>query len=112
MRTSYVQDPATGELVPAHDYYARVQAEKKGRPSGLQFMGGMFDPVISPVDGSLLASRGDVREHNIRNQVVDVGNDPAYRNPQRRDTKPEPAGPLIARIIRGEVPVLPGVRIE
>lgn len=109
-RYTLIQDPKTGKLMPAHEYHARVQAEKKGEPSGIQFISGTFDPVISPVDGSVLSSRDDVREHNIRNGTMDVGNDPAYKNPQRKDTKVEPAGPLIARIIRGEVPIQPGVR--
>lgn len=33
------------------------------------------DNVRSPVDGSLLHSRQSVREHNKRNDVVDIGND-------------------------------------
>ena len=111
-RYTLIQDPVTGKLLPPGEYYAAVAAHKKGEPSGIQLMTDIAEPVVSPVDGSLLASRADVREHNIRNGVVDVGNDPAYRNPQRRDWKPEPAGPLIARIIREEVPAQKGVRIE
>ena len=37
------------------------------------------NPVVSPVDGKLIGSRADLRAHNERNDVVDVGNDDAFR---------------------------------
>ena len=40
------------------------------------------NPVQSPVDFSLLDSRKAVREHNKRNDVVDIGNDGAFKRPQ------------------------------
>ena len=36
---------------------------------------------VSPVDGSIIASRQQRREHNARNQVEDIGNDKAFENP-------------------------------
>ena len=33
------------------------------------------NPILSPVDGKPIASRADLREHNKRNDVLDVGND-------------------------------------
>ena len=42
------------------------------------------NPVRSPVDGSLLDSRAKLRDHNRRNDVVDVGNDPAFNDPARQ----------------------------
>ena len=35
------------------------------------------NPVISPVDGKPISSRAELRAHNERNGVVDVGNDKA-----------------------------------
>ena len=40
------------------------------------------NPVQSPVDFSVLDSRKAVREHNKRNDVVDVGGDKAFKRPQ------------------------------
>ena len=47
--------------------------------------------AVSPVDGTLISSRSKLREHNARNDVIDVGNDPSLRRP-----KPwvEPSGVL------------------
>ena len=42
------------------------------------------NPVLSPVDGTLLDSRAKLRDHNARNGVVDVGNDPAFNEPARQ----------------------------
>ena len=42
------------------------------------------NPVLSPVDGTLLDSRAKLRDHNARNGCVDVGNDPAFNEPARR----------------------------
>ena len=42
------------------------------------------NPVLSPVDGTLLDSRAKLRDHNARNGCVDVGNDPAFNEPARQ----------------------------
>lgn len=34
-----------------------------------------IEPFKSPVDGTMITSRSDLREHNIRNNVRQVGND-------------------------------------
>lgn len=36
------------------------------------------NPIKSPVDGSVISTRQDLREHNKRNDVVDIGNDREY----------------------------------
>ena len=41
------------------------------------------NPVISPVDHTILQSRQDLREHNKRNDVIDVGNDRAAQEYRR-----------------------------
>ena len=87
-----------GKLVPEAE--ARASNPTPKRP-GLTVMPDIKDRVISPVDGSTLSSRADVREHNIRNSVVDVGNDPAYKNPTK-PTRPthESAAPFIADLLK------------
>ena len=42
------------------------------------------NPVLSPVDGSLLDSRAKLRAHNARNGCVDFGNDAAFCDPARQ----------------------------
>ena len=82
------------------------------RKVGLQIVPDFSEPVVSPIDGSILSSRADVREHNIRNGVVDVGNDPAYRHPTRPRTERESAAPMIAELLREERPIRTGYREE
>ena len=45
------------------------------------------DPVRSPVDGTVIQSRRDMREHNARNQVECVGNDEAFKTPAHPEIK-------------------------
>ena len=35
------------------------------------------NPILSPVDGKPITHRGELTEHNKRNEVLDVGNDAA-----------------------------------
>ena len=37
-------------------------------------------PFVSPVDGSVVGSRRARREHNARNEVIDIGNDRTIRD--------------------------------
>ena len=92
MRQRWIQ--IKGKLVP--------EAEARANPKrpGLTVMPDIKEPVISPIDGSTLSSRSDVREHNIRNGVVDVGNDPAYKNPTKPSTHHESAAPFIADLLK------------
>lgn len=47
------------------------------------------NPVRSIVDGRPIASRAELREHNKRNGVVDVGNDPAFLEPRQPNVEPQ-----------------------
>ena len=67
---------------------------------------------VSPVDGSLITSRTELREHNARNGVTDVGNDPAYRHPKPPKREMPSSAPLIADIIAGRVPVEKAIAME
>ena len=89
-RVISVIDPETNELVTPDEFAARRRSRSRCR-TGSPTIIADFAPdraFISPVDGSLITSRADREEHNRRNGVADVGNDPAYRNPKRPEKKP------------------------
>lgn len=58
------------------------------------------EPFVSPVDGSVITSRADLREHNVRNQVEDVGNDPAFQHPTKPTTEHQSAARELYRLLR------------
>ena len=60
MRKTYVLDPVTRELVEKKEYY-RAQ---------YSYIQGDIEPVVSPIDGSVISSRSKLREHNARHNVV------------------------------------------
>ena len=90
MRGVWVLDPETGELLPAPEYAARKRERECRNRTGNPVM--MTDSYASgfrsPVDGSMLYSRQDVREHNARNDVVSVGNDYGESAPKPGWAKP------------------------
>ena len=57
-------------------------------------------PFVSPCDGTVIGSRADRREHNRRNGVADVGNDPAFQRPPPGRAAMLPVGPDIRRAIQ------------
>ena len=65
------------------------------RRTGVEIMPDI-SPVISPVDGTILGSRSTIREHNRRNEVIDVGNDPSLwrGNPPPREM-PDPVPDIL-----------------
>lgn len=64
MRRRYIQDPQTLKLVPVEEYRRRQETHHIQED---------IDPFVSHVDGSVIASRRDLREHNTRNNVVEGG---------------------------------------
>ena len=78
MKTTYVL--RGDKLVP--------KEELRSSRIGLQLIPDLADSFVSPVDGSVISSRSTLREHNIRNGVSDVGNDPAFRHPKRPSSPP------------------------
>ena len=76
MKTSFVQ--IDGKLVP----------KSASGPGGGLIIIEDIQPFVSPVDNSVVSSRAARREHNRRNQVEDVGNDPAFSRP-RTPTPPQ-----------------------
>ena len=75
-RTRYIVEPGTGRLVPVEDY-------RRPEPTAptVQIDAYARNPTVSPVDGRLLSSRADLREHNRALGVQDIGSDPAGRRP-------------------------------
>ena len=62
MRRSWIQDPVTGKLIPKDEYY--------GDNRTAHSVHGDIEPFVSTVDGTVIRSRKDLREHNARNGVV------------------------------------------
>lgn len=63
MRKRYIQDPVTLKLVPAELYRRQHSAH---------YVQEEIKPFWSPVDGSMITSRKELREHNARNGVVNA----------------------------------------
>ena len=107
-RNVWIVVPVTGDLLDAAEYYRRVEAKTSGVRTGCPTLLLDLAPdqaFRSPVDDSFITSRRELREHNLRNDVVDIGNDPAYRNPKPPKPKRVSAIPLMQAINRGEIPV-------
>ena len=66
-RGSYVQDPDTGKLVPKSEY---VPKEVKRREWAA--IHGPIEPFVSPVDGTVISDRKQLREHNKRHGVTNT----------------------------------------
>ena len=73
-KRTYRQDRETGKLVEV-----RKVAGKS------HFIRGVFQPYVSPIDGSVIKSRGGLAEHNKRNGVsndLDHLREQAQRRPE------------------------------
>ena len=102
-RQSWVFDAQSWTLVPAGEYYRRKAAEfdrvRTGSPMIITDWG---DAVRSPVDGTMLRSRADQREHNARNGVECIGND---KPSSRRDAAGSSLGKEIYDLLQGDRPL-------
>ena len=76
MRTSYVQDPVTHELVPKDEYYRRYDVNAPMVMPDIQ-------PYQSMIDGSIINSRSRHREHLREHGCVEVGNDSSLTRPPK-----------------------------
>jgi hypothetical protein len=79
MRTRYIQDPNTLELVPAEEFYA--SREEVNAPMVMADI----QPYRSMIDGTVISSRSRHREHLKANGCIEVGND---WKPQKRTVDP------------------------
>jgi len=59
----YIQDSATGELIPADQYHQRDNASAA--------VHGDIEAFVSPIDGSVIDDRAKLRAHNKRHNVAD-----------------------------------------
>lgn len=89
MREVWVYDKDFGMMVPKresrhHNRYHELSNPDIPTP---MVMADCYhtNPVQSPVDGRPLDSRAALREHNKRNDVIDVGNDQAAIRPSKRE---------------------------
>jgi len=62
----FIQCPETRKLIPAEDYH-RHQAERDLSA----FVQEDIKPFVSPVDGSIISTRADLRHHNRKHGVTD-----------------------------------------
>ena len=81
MRRRYIYDKAAGAVVPYEQHTSRGRSH--------EIMTDLKEPFVSPVDGSVVTSREQRRQHNARNECADVGNDLAFRNPVPPAERPE-----------------------
>lgn len=58
----WIQHPVTHKLIPADEYVRPANSSAVVHDD--------IGPFVSPVDGSVIGSRTDLREHNLRNNVV------------------------------------------
>lgn len=66
MRQSYVQDPETHKLIPKEEWL-ELQARRLG---DAPVVVDDIKPFVSPIDGSVIGSNRDLRNHNARHNVV------------------------------------------
>jgi len=59
----YIQHPITYKLIPADEYVRPKEA-------GTAAVHGDIQSFVSPVDGSVITDRKQLREHNRKNNVV------------------------------------------
>ena len=81
MRTRYVQDPETLELVEVGDYVP-------ARPNGLLIIPDI-QPYQSVIDGSVIAGRRQHREHLKAHDCIEVGNEKMKPKPMREIPRQE-----------------------
>lgn len=67
-----------GKVIPKHEAAPHPLAAR--RPVNLMRD---LEPFVSVVDGSVISSRTDRREHNRRNECIDIGDDRAILRPQK-----------------------------
>lgn len=65
MRKRWIQDPVTGDLIPAEEYHSR--------PSQGPFVCGDLAAYKSMVTGEMIEGRAAHREHLRRHNVVEIG---------------------------------------
>lgn len=62
-RQTWVQDPLSGKLIPKEEY-------RRGADYG-HYIQGDIDSFVSPIDGSVISDRAQLRRHNAQHGVTD-----------------------------------------
>ena len=80
----WIVEPGTGKLVPAEEFHARRHTEKRGA-----YVMPDIAPFQSPLDYSEITSRSQLREHEKRHGVRQVGelkSPQDFNNSERRES--------------------------
>lgn len=92
MRQRFKYDRESGEVLPAHIVEAKQAKENPSfylLPDLDVAYGGGFE---SPIDGQFITSRAQLREHNIRHDVMQAGDDHGqHREKMRQHMKYDPS---------------------
>lgn len=89
-RRSWVQCPITHKLIPKEEY--------QGPPEAGFFVMGDINPYKSMVTGEMIQGRRQHREHLIRHNVVEVGNE-LDKRPQKAVETPKGLKQTIADVL-------------
>jgi len=90
-RGSFIWDSEKGEMVPKSDYYCSHDP-----------VAPMFVPDIQPyksmVTGEMIGGRAQHREHMIRHNLIEIGNETKYLKNERKQESPKVLKERIAQI--------------
>lgn len=76
-RTTYIQDPVTHKLIPKSEYYAQQDVNAP-------MIIGDIQPYKSMIDGRMITSRSQHRNHLKQHGMIEVGNETKYLKNQER----------------------------
>lgn len=76
-RTTYIQDPVTHKLIPKSEYYAHADVNAP-------MIMGDIQPYQSMIDGQMITSRSQHRNHLRQHGMIEVGNETKYLKNQDR----------------------------
>lgn len=80
-RQRYIQDPKTHKLIPAEEWYSKQDVDAPMVMTDIK-------PYRSMVDGSMIESRSQHREHLRKHQLVEIGNEVKHHM-QSREKRPD-----------------------
>jgi hypothetical protein len=87
-RTTYIQDPVTHKLIPKDEYYSQQDVNAP-------MIMGDIAPYKSMIDGQMITSRSQHRNHLKQHGMIEVGNETKHlKVPERKQSS---AKEMIAR---------------
>lgn len=63
---TFVQDPVTRKLIPKEEYHRTLEARERSA-----YVQEDIKSFKSPIDGSIINTRSDLRDHNLKHGVTD-----------------------------------------